>query len=486
LEQVHDAAFSGDMPPQRPRQVVADSWRRSLSAKIDPDSWEPPVTFRDSQLPEVRAAHPLASCVPMLRETLLGAAGDLDQIMIVTDAEGTILWREGHPGVCRAADQVRLSEGTRWSETSIGTNAMGTTLATDAPVQIHSAEHLVRTYHSWTCAASPVHDPETGELIGAIDISGPLYTMHPALMALVSAAARLAEAELSQRMARHHERIMDRHLGHLHSLRGEPGALLSPGGRVLATTPQDLMLPDRIEIPQPSFSFADGREAVLEPLAEGYLLRACSRAHHSGQTTLRLRFLGGNQPVVAVRGREIPLSLRRAEVLTALALRRDGLTSEQLALLIHGEQGNPVTVRAEIHRLRAQLGQSVVLTKPYRLEANVLADFRSVREELLHGRLSTALRLHGCGLLPQSEAPIVREEREDLAAGLRAAILASADPDLLWNYTTSDAGRDDIETLETLLRLLPPGDWRRGEAGARLDRLLEVHTEPGPAPRGLA
>ena len=61
-----------------------------------------------------------------------------------------------------------LFPGTHWSEDAIGTNAMGTTLAVDAPVQIHSAEHLVRTYHTWTCVAAPVHDPDTGGILGAI------------------------------------------------------------------------------------------------------------------------------------------------------------------------------------------------------------------------------------------------------------------------------------------------------------------------------
>jgi transcriptional regulator of acetoin/glycerol metabolism len=111
-------------------------------------------------------------------------------VMLVTDAEGHILWRDGAAAVLSHADGVGLFPGTQWSETAIGTNAMGTALAVDAPVQIHSAEHLVRTYHSWTCVAAPVHDPETGAILGAVDISGPLHTVHPALLQLVSATAR--------------------------------------------------------------------------------------------------------------------------------------------------------------------------------------------------------------------------------------------------------------------------------------------------------
>ena len=465
LERVYSAVLSGEVGPQPPRSVVAQSWRRSLAAEINPDFGEPPVSFGADQLTDVRESHPLAACVPMLRQTLLDAVGDLTHIMIITDANGNILWREGHPHVCREADRVALAEGTRWAESAIGTNAMGTTLATDAPVQIHSAEHLVRTYHSWTCAACPVHDPDTGEIVGSVDVSGPLHTMHPALMGLVSAAARLAEGELQQRVAREHERIRQNYSG---VLRGEPAALLSSSGRVIATN--DLVLPEKIALDGTPISLGDGQQALLEPLSEGYLLRAPRIPRRSQRSVLRLRFMGN--PVAELDGREFALSLRRAELLTVLALHDGGLSSEQLALLVHGEQGNPVTVRAEIHRLRAQLGRSVVRTKPYRLDATVEADFLAVRESLLRGDIRSAHALHGRGLLPESEAPAIRDEREDLAAGVRTAVLGTKDADLLWEYATGESGRDDIEALELLAGLLAPTDWRHGAARARLHRLL--------------
>lgn len=493
LEELHAEVLSGDGAPTvrqgrgSPRPVVVESWRRSLAARIDPNGWQPPVAFGSRSLPEMRAAHPLADCVPLLRETLLESAGDSPHIMIVTDATGTILWREGNSDVCSKADDVLLSEGTRWSEDAIGTNAMGTTLATGTAVQIHSAEHLVCTYHSWTCAASPVHDPETGALIGAIDVSGPLHTMHPALTALVSAGSKLAERELTERMRREHERIRQRNLPQLRALHGEPGALLSSRGHVIETVSGDLTLPNRVELDQPEseISVGDGRQAVLEPLAEGYLLRAprrsastvvradgppSERSAERGRT-LHLGLMGG-RPTAELDGKRFELGMRHAELLAALALRSQGVSSEQLTLLVHGEQGNPVTVRAEIHRLRAQLGRSVVQTKPYRLDARVRADFQDIRTHLRDGDVTAALEAHGAGLLPDSEAPVVRDEREELAAGLRAAVLGSDDPDLLWNYAGSDAGREDIETMERLLSVLAADDWRYASARARLERLL--------------
>ena len=104
----------------------------------------------------------------------------------------------------------------------------------DAPVEIHSAEHLVRTYHTWTCAAAPVHDPDSGAILGAIDISGPLGSMHPAMVQLVSATAQLAENQLRVRLAIADERLRVRNMPHLSSLRGQAGALVTPSGRIIA------------------------------------------------------------------------------------------------------------------------------------------------------------------------------------------------------------------------------------------------------------
>ena len=45
-------------------------------------------------------------------------------------------------------------------------------------------------------SVATVRDPETGVLLGSIDVSGPLRTVHPAMLALVTATAQLAEGQL--------------------------------------------------------------------------------------------------------------------------------------------------------------------------------------------------------------------------------------------------------------------------------------------------
>ncbi|GAA1252083.1 GAF domain-containing protein [Prauserella halophila] len=481
LQRIRDAALSdeeagGADGRAAPRTLISESWRRSLATGVDPDGYLPPVVYDDDQLDEVRTSHQLHAVLPPLRELLVSIADEAQHITIVTDADGTILWREGPSELCRLADPVGLHEGMQWAETAIGTNAMGTALATDAPVQIYSAEHLVRTYHSWTCAAAPIHDPDTGRVLGAIDISGRLDTLHPAMVSLVNATAQVAENHLRQRMEHSDERLRRRNLSHLERLGGEPGALLTTSGRVIAANPLGTF-PHRVSVEDGTDRIdVEGREALLEPLSGGYLLRL---PREGGTTipvrpaapTLRLSFLG-TTPEAQLDGRSVPLTLRRAEILALLALHPEGLTADQLALHLYGDAGNPTTVRAEVHRLRSELGEAL-LAKPYRLAAEADADFLRVRDALATGDVGRAATIATAPLLARSESPTIRAERDQRTVALRTAVLDSGDPEALWALSEGEPGHDDVEVFEHLTRVLPAGDPRRPVADARLAWLLD-------------
>jgi GAF domain len=476
LGECFDAVLAGDRGRRAPRPVVSESWRRSLAAHVDPDRRTPPVVYGPAELRDLRSAHPLDEVMPLLRSTLASIADEAMHVMLVTDADGHILWRDGAARLLAQADRVGLFPGTRWSEDAIGTNAMGTALAVDAPVQIHSAEHLVRTYHAWTCVAAPVHDPDSGAILGAVDVSGPLHTVHPALAQLVAATAQLAENQLRVRLAIADECLRLRNMPHLTSLGSRMGALVTPTGRVLAAEPHGWW-PARIDL-EPGADrlvLPGGREVDVEPLPEGYLLRATGPAFRSAAppatAALSLRFMGDGAPTALLNGRPLDLTLRPAEILTALALHPEGLSGERLAQLLYGEGGNQTTVRGEIHRLRGLLGADLLRTRPYRLAATVDSDFGSVRRALQAGRVDLALGACAGPLLPRSDAPEIRDLREELTAGLRSAVLVTDDVDLLHGFTQHRLGEDDLEAHERLAALLPAGDPRSGAVAFRLARL---------------
>lgn len=179
------------------RGVVADSWSRSSRARVALGD-EPPIMIADGDLPDYRAAHPLARAIDVLRRLVGSAADDGDHVMAVSDAAGRLLWVEGHRTARARAEKMNFVPGAWWDEAHAGTNAPGTALALDHEVQIFATEHFLPSVQAWTCAAAPIHDLATGEVIGAIDITGGDSVANPLSLGLVRAAALAAENELAR------------------------------------------------------------------------------------------------------------------------------------------------------------------------------------------------------------------------------------------------------------------------------------------------
>ncbi len=196
LSRIRELVAAGAEPPAGVRDPVRRSWQRCASAGFDLLHGAAPVLRSAEEAAARWQEHPLSIAEPLLHELLADVRSDDDQVVLACDADGSLLWIDGEPAVLDAAHEVHLEPGALWSEPAAGTNAMGTALAVEHPIQIFSAEHLAEPVHGWTCSAAPIHDPETGELLGVIDLSGEASTAHPHSLALITAAARMVESEL--------------------------------------------------------------------------------------------------------------------------------------------------------------------------------------------------------------------------------------------------------------------------------------------------
>jgi len=388
----HERFVTGEQPVAPVRDVVAASWRRSAGALVSPDSTAP-IELSDGDLEAYRAAHPLARVLPIFRDLLGGLADDGDHLMAVCDAHGRLLWVEGTASVLRGAESMNFVPGARWDEAHAGTNAPGTALAVDHPLQIFATEHFTRGVQRWTCAAAPIHDPATGRLLGAIDVTGGDHLANPHSLALIRATALAAEAYLGA---------------------GQPRR---PAG--LAT----------------------------------------------------VSVLGREEAVLSVRGRPHRLGRRHSELLVLLLSHPEGRTGDQLAFDLYADDANPVTVRAELSRLRRILGPELLDSRPYRLRAEIDADFLTVSRLLEHGRVADALTAYTGPLLPSSDAPGVARLRRLIDSRLRAAVLTGGDPGLLQTWLSEPWGADDLEMWEAYAATLPAGSPTRPLATKRISQL---------------
>jgi hypothetical protein len=355
---------------------------------------------------------------PLLYDVLGRAAEDCDSVMAVGDASGQLLWVCGRPAVLRQAERIMFVEGAQWDEAHAGTNAPGTALRLDTAVSIRSAEHFVRPVQRWSCTAAPIHDPQSQAILGIVDITGGADVGSPQTIAMVRAAARMAEAELGRLdavaaagAARRRERG---------AARSYPGPGPGPG---------------------PGRGRGPGRASSLElPPADEIFLAG----------------LGRPECVVSAGSRTFRLSLRHSEIMVILASRPGGLSGDELALMLYPDDVTSSTPRAELVRLRGLLGEDILASRPYRLTCEVKSDWAAVAANLAAGNVAEAVRLYRGPLLPHSAAPGVVEQREDLQQWLRGAIMAAGRPELLVSWTRTRWGADDLPMWQRQAEVLPP------------------------------
>lgn len=456
------------------RTPIAESWRRSLDAGVDPlGRWTTPASADASAVRERWAEHPLKAAMPIVRHCLAEAGEASDQLTVVSDADGLLLSVLGSPHMRgRAADDMNFAEGAVWSEASAGTNAVGTALAGGHAVQVFAAEHFSEKVQRWTCAAAPVHDPEDDALLGVIDITGDLNTVNANGLALVMATARAVESFLMLAMHERDDRVRRRH-GRLLDGGATPRALVSRSGRVMMTT-DAATIASRVvlglrggEVILPSGQLAI---AELLPDGAGYLVTSIGTGGARGAARLDLRVLGDGPPVVMVGERVLSLRPRQAELLALLAAHPRGLGADALSTELYGESGRAGSVRAEVSRLRKHLGPCVE-TENYKLIWPVDSDVARVQDLLGEGHIAQALAAYRGPLLPASEAPGIRRERDELEGWLRNAVLSSDDVELLWAWATSPSGEEDLLAWGRTLASLDFEDARRPRAAAHVAAL---------------
>lgn len=429
LRRAHDRAVTAGHVAPIVRNVIADSWERCSETGVDPVAPGAPLMFDADDAGERFAEHPLSRMVEILRTVFAGLLYDGRHILVVSDADGCLLWSDGHPDVLRASERIRFSPGHAWSETAAGTNAVGTALAADHAVQVFSAEHYRAEVHGWQCSGAPVHDPETEAILGVIDVTGIYNTAHPHTLALVQLAARLAEERLRAEMLARDARILELFAEHA-AHHGGRAAALSPSGRVLATTGGWLPAgaangepahQRRIEVPSDASDIAlgDGTEAAVHPLGEGTLVLPSRSSRSRPRTTPSLlELLGRDRATLTTPTATHRLTARHSEIVALLSLHPDGLDARALSRLLYDEPGHEVAVRAELHRLREILGVALV-TRPYRL-AGIDTDLQALQHRLATSDGLAPDTEPAGPLLPDSNVPAIVAARERLERQLSA------------------------------------------------------------------
>ena len=464
------------------RTPIAESWKRSRAAGVDPFRSPAAPTVSDPDEASARwETHPLSAASELIIECLAPASEEGDDLIVVTDAQGVLLWVHGGARArIEAADKINFAEGSSWNESGVGTNAIGVALAAEHAIQVFAGEHFVESVQDWTCSAAPVHDPDDGRVLGVINLTGHVPAAHPHSFTGAVATAHAVESHLRSAM---HDR--DQHLrcryGELIT-NGHEQALVTATGRVLSDEPACWIGGERLAVPPGGGELVlpSGAPAFAEPVGheEAYVVRNVL-SHHGARARppIAIRLLGCDRAVVRTGGRAVTLSRRHTELLALLSSRPGGMTSEELAADLYGDAGQPVAARVEVHRLRKALGGAIE-TDPYRLALEIEFDVARVRGLLDRGAISEAAARYEGPLVPHSEAPGVVRDREALDAWVRQAVMTAGDPEALWAWVQCPSGRDDLLAWKRLLTELEFHDPRRSLAATQVRSLRAKYAIP--------
>jgi transcriptional regulator with XRE-family HTH domain len=181
----------------RPR--ILNSWRRSHelnvassrseALRVVPDG----VEFELTMPIQERLLYVSANILTHLADTL----SDVGYAIVLTDGAGTILDLRCGDDMRRKLERIAFEPGAAWNEASAGTNAIGTALTDNRPLQLMAAEHYCDGWQDLTCTAAPIHDSETGEVVGVLDITGDYRLVRPQLLGTIVQYA----LEIEERLA---------------------------------------------------------------------------------------------------------------------------------------------------------------------------------------------------------------------------------------------------------------------------------------------
>lgn len=180
--------------PQTNETMWRQSWERCQTMESDLSA-EPRDMSQGALRQLLEQQHHLLHHSTAAMQDLAALVHPHRSLVLLCDAQGTVLQQAGDPHFLQRAEQVALRTGVSWAEHHRGTNAIGTALVCAQPIRIHGSQHYLPDNRILSCHAVPIHDPY-GQIIGVLDISGPAELEHHYALDL----ARLYARQISRQM----------------------------------------------------------------------------------------------------------------------------------------------------------------------------------------------------------------------------------------------------------------------------------------------
>ena len=182
------------------RDDIMSSWQRSAQF-IQPREVHAPAD--DAYTTLERWKEPLlCQAAQREQEQMMQLAKEGELVAAIADPQGRLLWTFSSRHMRSRAESVNFTAGGRWDENSVGTNAVGLALKLRRSVTVFSSEHYMPFVHDWVCYAAPIMHPQSGEVVGVLDMSTTWNRHTPLGQAAVTELARSIARCLPQHLPR--------------------------------------------------------------------------------------------------------------------------------------------------------------------------------------------------------------------------------------------------------------------------------------------
>jgi transcriptional regulator of acetoin/glycerol metabolism len=228
---------TGSNDSSRVREVILRSWKRCYVAGVNPHDNGLHPQLQGEVLAQAlnRREHLLVVAHPFMTD-LYSIVRGTGFVVVLTNEDGFILELFGDEDAAELPMTSNFFVGASWHERDAGTNAIGTALEEQKPIQVTGPEHYCRKHHCLTCSAAPLFDPDD-KLIGILDISGAYEGAHLHTLGMVVAAAKAISAQLRIRMKNHQLAVANKKLVSFFNMVSDGLLILDQQGTITELNP---------------------------------------------------------------------------------------------------------------------------------------------------------------------------------------------------------------------------------------------------------
>ncbi len=188
--------------PQRP--IIAAAWERARSSGLTPTDRPEPV------LGDVASADPLLDAArPVLQRAAEALNGTPTALLLVDHRSRLVARVSADNTLERALADAGAVPGAAFTETAMGTTALGTPAEIRGDLMINSQEHYLEQFRSLSCFGRPIIHPSTRRVAGILCMTQAAARMNPLSVPLVRGIVADIADRLQTRAHSDHRQVIE-------------------------------------------------------------------------------------------------------------------------------------------------------------------------------------------------------------------------------------------------------------------------------------